>query len=209
MSRPSRSAWTRTSATPVRAAELGRGRRGGGRWRGRRPARRGRRRAAGGPARAAARRPRASAGRVEERAVRDRRVDPGQVLEHRPAGAEVQVADLGVAHLPGRQADGVLGRPEDAVRPAREEAAPDRHGAAAIASAAGSWPIPKPSRTTRTIGRGRRAASVTRSTAARAAAVRPARADDPGHLVGLERGAADERAVDRGLGQELADVGRR
>ena len=32
--------------------------------------------------------------------------------------------------------------------------------------------------------------------------------DDAGHLVGLQRRAADERAVDRGLGQELADVRR-
>ena len=35
----------------------------------------------------------------EERAVRDGGVDARQVLEDRPAGAEVQVADLAVAHL--------------------------------------------------------------------------------------------------------------
>ena len=41
---------------------------------------------------------------VEERAIRDRGVDPRQVLEHRPAGADVEVAHLGVAHLAGGQA---------------------------------------------------------------------------------------------------------
>ena len=50
---------------------------------------------------------------------------------------------------------------------------------------------------------------VTPAETARARAVMPARRDDAGHLVGLERGAADERPVDRRLGQELADVGRR
>ena len=64
---------------------------------------------------------------LEERAVGDRGVDPRQVLEHRPAGAEVEVADLGVAHLAGRQPDGLLRRLQDGVRPAREQAAPGRH----------------------------------------------------------------------------------
>ena len=86
-------------------------------------------------------------------------------------------------------------------------------GAAAMASPAGSRPIPNPSRTTRTMGRGRVAAAavghaaVSRRGRGRAAVIAGA-GHDPGHLVGLERGAADERAVDRRLGQELADVGR-
>jgi hypothetical protein len=43
---------------------------------------------------------------------------------------------------------------------------------------------------------------------ARASLAVTARAGDhAGHLVGLERRAADEAAVDRMLGQELADVG--
>ena len=37
---------------------------------------------------------------LEEAAVGDRVVDPGQVLLDDRAGAEVEVADLGVAHLP-------------------------------------------------------------------------------------------------------------
>src|SRR6185312_8631086 len=44
-------------------------------------------------------------GIVEERAVLDRIVDPGQVLPHHGARAEVQVPDLRVAHLPLGQAD--------------------------------------------------------------------------------------------------------
>ena len=36
---------------------------------------------------------------LEERAVGDRVVDPGEVLLDDGAGAEVEVADLGVAHL--------------------------------------------------------------------------------------------------------------
>src|SRR5204862_1759553 len=43
---------------------------------------------------------------ARERAVRDRVVDARQVLAHDRAGAEVEVADLGVAHLPLGQPDG-------------------------------------------------------------------------------------------------------
>jgi hypothetical protein len=42
-----------------------------------------------------------------QRPVRDGLVDPREVLRHDRAGAEVEVADLGVAHLPLRQADGL------------------------------------------------------------------------------------------------------
>jgi hypothetical protein len=47
----------------------------------------------------------AQLGVVEEAAVLDRGVDPGQVLVDDPARAEVHVPDLGIAHLPVRQAD--------------------------------------------------------------------------------------------------------
>ena len=69
---------------------------------------------------------------LEERAVGDRGVDPGQVLEDGPAGTQVEVPHLGVAHLSRRQADGILGRAEDGVRPvaradrARSASAPRR-----------------------------------------------------------------------------------
>ena len=67
-------------------------------------------------------------GPLEEAPVGDGRVDPGQVLEHRTAGTEVQVADLGVAHLLGRQADVALGCTEDRAGPAMDEPVPGGHG---------------------------------------------------------------------------------
>jgi hypothetical protein len=66
-------------------------------------------------------------GSLEERAVGDRGVDPGQVLEHRPPGSEIQVPNLGVAHLPGRQTDGVGRCPERGVGPGGKERSPVRH----------------------------------------------------------------------------------
>ena len=65
-------------------------------------------------------------GPPEERAVVKRGVDALEVRKHRPAGAEVEVTDLGVSHLAGRQAHGAFGRPEPRVRPRCEEAPPDR-----------------------------------------------------------------------------------
>ena len=53
---------------------------------------------------------------LEERAVADRGVHPLQVLEQDPAGPDRQMADLGVAHLPGRQADRLAGGREGRVR---------------------------------------------------------------------------------------------
>ena len=81
-------------------------------------------------------------------------------------------------------------------------------GAAAIASSGPPSPIPNPSSTTSTIGRGRvparRAVSVTGRSAGQAAG--PGRhagsCDDPRHLVRLERRATDERSVDGRLGEE-------
>ena len=63
---------------------------------------------------------------LEEGAVGDRVVDPGQVLLDDRPGAEVEVADLGVAHLPVGQADvATLGR-EPGVREALPEVVEDR-----------------------------------------------------------------------------------
>ncbi len=42
----------------------------------------------------------------EERPVADREVDADDVLHHDPAGAEVEVADLAVSHLPLGQSNG-------------------------------------------------------------------------------------------------------
>ena len=189
VSRPSSSAWTRTSGTPRRAASSARATRCRSlAW------------TPPGPDQAddvqAAVRSRARVARreqrraLEERAVGDRGVDPRQVLEDRPAGAQVQVADLGVAHLAGRQADRVLGGAQDA------HAASARAGRASSASRPrrsrrrpGRGPIPNPSRTTRTSGRGPCCAAVDASgppagrgvtrAAAACPAVSPARATIP------------------------------
>ena len=64
----------------------------------------------------------------EERTVIDRRIDARQVLEHGPAGPEVQVADLRVAHLARRQPHRVLRRAQHAMRPLGEQSSPRRHG---------------------------------------------------------------------------------
>ena len=53
-----------------------------------------------------------------ERAVGDRGVDARQVLEDGPAGADVEVPDLAVAHLAVRQPHGRTGGIEQRVRPA-------------------------------------------------------------------------------------------
>ena len=47
----------------------------------------------------------ASAGTLEQFAVPDALVDPGEVLVDDPAGAHVHVADFGISHLTGREAD--------------------------------------------------------------------------------------------------------
>ena len=75
-------------------------------------------------------RPRSNAaaqrGVLEERAVGDRAVDAHQVLVEPSPGADRQMADLRVAHLPGRQARGLAGRIERRVREVAPEAVEDR-----------------------------------------------------------------------------------
>jgi len=156
---------------------------------------------------------------AEEVAGGDRLVDSRQILQDRLTGAKVEVTDLGVAHLTLGQADELLGRLQGAMRQRSRNSIQLGMWAWAMASTAGSWPMPKPSRTTKTIGRGRfePAAPLTalgalmraRLGPARAFAVIAARATMPAISSGLERGAADQTAVDRMLGQELADVGTR
>ena len=57
------------------------------------------------------------AGLVEEGAVVDGGADAGELLQDALAGADVEVADLGVAHLPFRQADRRAGGGDLGVRP--------------------------------------------------------------------------------------------
>jgi len=53
---------------------------------------------------------------LEERAVADGGIHALEILEENPARADRQVADLGVAHLPGRQPDRLAGGREGRVR---------------------------------------------------------------------------------------------
>ncbi len=64
---------------------------------------------------------------VEEAAVGDGGVDPRQILEDRPAGTEVEMTDLGVAHLPRWQADRALRGVQDGVGPVAQQPSPGRH----------------------------------------------------------------------------------
>ena len=62
---------------------------------------------------------------LEERAVPDRDVHAHQVLEEDAPGADRQVPDLGVPHLPGRQPDGLARGRELRVREALQERVED------------------------------------------------------------------------------------
>src|SRR5438874_11708397 len=63
---------------------------------------------------------------LEEVARLDRLVHAHQILEQDPPRADRQVADLGVAHLSGRQAYGLPGRGERRVRVSLPQAVEDR-----------------------------------------------------------------------------------
>jgi len=119
----------------------------------------------------------------EERPVGNRGVDAWQVLQHRPSGSDVEVTDLRVAHLAGRQSDGLAGGLQDGVRPTRHEATPDRRRGGADRIRVGPPADPeavdddeddrsRPSRC-------RHARRQARAAAARPAAVMPARATMP------------------------------
>ena len=121
VSRPSRNACTQTRVHAARGRRARPSRRSAARGCARRPATRGRARAASPPpARAAATAP------VQHRVARelaglDRVVDAREVLVDDAAGADVEMADLGVAHLSVGQADAMLGRVDRRVRARREE----------------------------------------------------------------------------------------
>ena len=157
---------------------------------------------------------------LEERAVGDGGVDARQVLEHRPAGAEVQVADLGVAHLAG--AAGRRPRPRPAgARAASARGAPrqagmrrrgDRVRGRVVADAeAVEDDEDDGTRPGRRSGRRRRRAAGRRRGRRRAGARRsaPARATMPAISSGLSEAPPTSAPSMRGLGQELADAARR
>src|SRR5947208_14423556 len=61
-----------------------------------------------------------------EGSIANREIDPGQVLVDDPAGADVEVANLGVPLLALRQTDGLAGRGQYRVRPSFPECIPVR-----------------------------------------------------------------------------------
>ena len=61
-----------------------------------------------------------------KRAVGDRLLDARQILQHDATGAEIGVADLGIAHLAVGQPDIMLARVEMRMRPAPHQPMPYR-----------------------------------------------------------------------------------
>ena len=112
---------------------------------------------------------------------------------------------------PGGQADRRARRLERRVRPRRRGArASAASAAAAMASAAGRGRRRSHRGRRARVGRGRapgpgRAQRGRRRPSRRACGGEPGARDDAGHLVDLEARAADQRAVDGRLGEELAD----
>src|SRR4051794_3066846 len=65
-----------------------------------------------------------------QRSVRDRPIDARQILHDDPAGAEVGMPDLGIAHLTVGQPDIMLAGVEPGMRPAPRQRVPDRRASA-------------------------------------------------------------------------------
>ena len=160
-------------ATPPRSAAACRGRRG--RRAPRRAARRrrppsrpsrqsaardcARRRAKPGPARAASRGCFARSHRLDQRRIAgefaglDRVIDAREFLVDDTAGADVQMTDFGIAHLPARKADGELGSVDRRVRDARASRRSQLGFAARLIALSGAASRqPTPSRISSTTG---------------------------------------------------------
>ena len=96
---------------------------------------------------------------VEERLVRtegavgDGRIDARQVLEHRRPDPRFRWPTSLLPIWPGGSPTAARRR-RAGVRPALEEAAPDRHPGRGDGVTLRFWPMPNPSRTTSTSGRG-------------------------------------------------------
>ena len=63
---------------------------------------------------------------VEKASIRDRRVDPGQILIHHPAGAQIHMPDFGVAHLAFRQTHTQAGGMHQRMRAIAQQRTPMR-----------------------------------------------------------------------------------
>src|SRR5262249_15866956 len=86
-------------------------------------------------------------------AASNRRVDAGQILQHETAGTDVEVSDLGVAHLPRWQADVLARRMQEGVwagRPQVVEAGSPRLADAVIGRLLAPAPAVKPDQRLRT-----------------------------------------------------------
>ena len=140
-----------------------------------------------------------------ELSILHREVDAGQILHHHGARAEVEVTDLGVAHLPVGQTDRRDRRPSAGCAESAPTARRIR-GCAPGRSAFPDCPGRVPIRRARP-GRMRAPAATWARQAARAVRPRSSRRrDDRRERLGIKAGAADERAVDIGQRQELGGI---
>lgn len=89
-----------------------------------------------------------------EAAIGDGGVNARQFLHDHPAGTDIQVPDLGIAHLSLGQADLFGGGIEQAVRCLGHQAIPDRCVGQADGVVVRRRTVPQPSRMHRTTGRG-------------------------------------------------------
>ena len=156
-------------------------------------------------ARRAAAQAASSASFSKKRAVGDRVVDPGQVLLDDRAGAEVEVADLGVAHLPVGQADVAAARPRascaDSAPRARRRPGCRPARSALPGPGLGEPPAVEDDQRDRAAPGARRRRLGHRGSRGRLA--------DRDEVVEVERGAADQAAVDvvRGANSSAAFAG--
>ncbi len=76
-----------------------------------------------------------------ETTVFDVLVNAGQALIDHPTGAQIHVADLGIAHLSGRQTNGLPGRIDQRRRSLLPQAVPGRSGRVGDGVAVGGFPM--------------------------------------------------------------------
>ena len=140
-------------------------------------------------------------GVLEEAAVGDRVVDPGQVLLDDRSRAEVEVPDLGVAHLALGKAHVAPAGRQGGVRVALPQTVEDRRRSLADrVSRAPASARPQPSSTTSASeGTGISPGPLGDGHGARGRR-------DGGEVVRVEAGSADERAVDAVLAEDLGCV---
>ena len=80
-------------------------------------------------------------GQARDLLLGQRLIDAGQVLQDHTTGADVGVADLGIAHLPVGQTDIMLAGLELGVRPAAHQLVPDRRFGPVDRVVGAVWPL--------------------------------------------------------------------